>query len=160
MQSGTITVIKGWALYGHSLFLGRLESLVDEVESLARDDPKGFHQHPHYKLFEKVDRSVRERIPANPAAPEYLQGNTLGRNCRHWRRAKSGLPNRYRLFFQFRNDTPGRIVYAWLNDEASLRKDGAKTDVYAVFKAMLRRGTVPSTFRELLHASRPVCWQA
>jgi toxin YhaV len=160
MQSGTITVINGWSLYGHPLFLRRLESLVSEVESLARDDPKGFHQHPHYKLFEKVDRSVRERIPANPTAPEYLQGNTLGKDCRHWRRAKSGLPNRYRLFFQFRKHAPGCIVYAWLNDEASLRKGGAKTDVYAVFKGMLRGGKVPTTFQDLLDASKSVCWQA
>jgi len=35
------------------------------------------------------------------------------------------------------------IVYAWLNDEATLRKAGAKT-VYAVFQRMLARSEVPS----------------
>jgi toxin YhaV len=43
MQSGTIAISNGWALYGHPLFLNRLESLVEEVESLVSDDPKGFH---------------------------------------------------------------------------------------------------------------------
>ena len=38
---------------------------------------------------------------------------------------------------------------AWLNDEATLRKAGAKTDVYAVFQRMLRRGEVPSGIEEL-----------
>lgn len=36
------------------------------------------------------------------------------------------------------------IVYVWLNDEVTLRKVGAKTDVYAVFQRMLARGEVPS----------------
>jgi len=36
------------------------------------------------------------------------------------------------------------IVYAWLNDEATLRKAGAKTHVYAAFQRMLARGEVPS----------------
>ena len=156
MQSGTIAISNGWALYGHPLFLNRLDSLVEEVESLVSDDPKGFHRHAHYKLFEKVDISIRERVPCNPAAPEYLQGNTLGKACRHWRRVKSGLPNRYRLFFQYRSDTPSSIIYAWLNDEATLRKDGARTDVYTVFKRMLSSGEMPATYNALLKASGPV----
>lgn len=156
MHSGTITVINDWALFGHPLFLSRLEALIEEAEALAGEDPDGFHQHPHYKLFEKVDNSIRERVPANPAAPEYLQGNTLGKDCRHWRRAKAGLPNRYRLFFQFRSDAPKSIIYAWLNDEVTLRKDGARTDVYAVFKAMLKNGEVPTTYADLMKASAPV----
>ena len=36
------------------------------------------------------------------------------------------------------------IVYAWLNDQATLHKAGAKSDVYAVFQRMLARGEVPS----------------
>lgn len=69
MQSGTITVINDWALFGHPLFLIRLEALIGEIEDLAEGDPDGFHQHPHYKLFEKVDTSIRTRVPANPGAP-------------------------------------------------------------------------------------------
>lgn len=156
MQSGTVTVVNKWALFGHPLFLKRLEALVVEIESLAAESPDGFHRHPHFKLFEKVNTSVRVRVPANPAASEYLQGNTLGRNCRHWHRVKSGLPNRYRLFFQYRSDAAKSIIYAWLNDEATLRKDGARTDVYAVFAAMLKNGSMPTSFDELMRASSPV----
>ncbi|MEX3776197.1 type II toxin-antitoxin system YhaV family toxin [Pseudomonas sp. MYb118] len=156
MLSRTNAVINDWALYGHPLFLNRLETLVEEVESLADEHPDRFHQHPHYKLLEKVDFSILVRVPANPAASEYLQGNTLGKDCRHWRRVKSGLPNRYRLFFQFVGDAPKRIVYAWLNDVTTLRKDGARTDVYAVFKSLLKSGQMPSTFADLIKASAPV----
>lgn len=156
MHSGTITVTNDWALFAHPLFLQRLEGLVEEIELLAESDPDDFHHHPHYKLFEKVDVSIRERVPANPAAPEYLQGNTLGKANRHWRRVKSGLPNRYRLFFQFRSDAPKSIIYAWLNDEATLRKDGARTDVYAVFLTKLKSGEIPSSFSELERAANPL----
>lgn len=76
-------------------------------------------------------------------------GHSLGPDCAHWRRVKRGLPQRYRLFFRFSSQSARIIVYAWLNDEATLRKAGAKTDVYAVFQRMLRRGEVPSDIKEL-----------
>jgi toxin YhaV len=41
------------------------------------------------------------------------------------------------------------VLYAWLNDEATLRKAGAKTDLYAVFQRMLARGEVPADIDEL-----------
>jgi len=40
-----------------------------------------------------------ERIPRGPLAPERRQGNMLGKERRHWSRAKSGS-NRFRLFFR------------------------------------------------------------
>jgi toxin YhaV len=45
------------------------------------------------------------------------------------------------------------VIYAWLNDEDTLRKEGSRTDVYEVFKRMLERGEVPSTVDELIQAS-------
>jgi toxin YhaV len=69
--------------------------------------------------------------------------------CAHWRRVERGLPPRYRLFFRFSSQPVRIILYAWLNDEATLRKAGAKTDLYAVFQRMLRRGEVPSDIEEL-----------
>lgn len=62
MQSRT-TVINGWALFGHPLFLNRLHSLVDEVESLVNRDPNGFQHHPQYKFFEKAT------LPFESASP-------------------------------------------------------------------------------------------
>ena len=42
------------------------------------------------------------------------------------------------------------IVFVWLNDEDTLRKRDAKTDVYAVFRKMLENSKVPNDFNELL----------
>ncbi|MEZ9922276.1 type II toxin-antitoxin system YhaV family toxin, partial [Vibrio breoganii] len=39
------------------------------------------------------------------------------------------------------------------NDEKTLRKDGAKTDVYATFLRMLKSGTVPNSWAELEKAA-------
>jgi toxin YhaV len=54
------------------------------------------------------------------------------------------------LFYRFSSKPVRIIVHAWLNDEATLRKEGAKTDVYAVFQRMLARGEVPSDIAELM----------
>lgn len=160
MQVGKVTLVNDWALYGHPMFLSRFESLITEAESLIAEDPQGFHRHPHFKLLERVDDSVMQRVPADPGAKAFLQGNTLGKDCRHWRRVKAGLPSRYRLFFQYRCGACKRIVYAWLNDEATLRKDGSRTDVYAVFKALLQKGVIPNSFSSLLDASSAIPEQA
>lgn len=90
-------------------------------------------------------------IPADPGAREYRLGRTLGPRFTHWRRAK--FFGRFRPFFRYHS---GRriIVYVWLNDEHTLRKAGSRTDVYAVFAAMLTRGVPPDDFEALVRASR------
>ena len=45
------------------------------------------------------------------------------------------------------------IVYVWFNDDGTLRKAGAKTDVYAAFRRMLERGEVPESVAALLRES-------
>ena len=60
------------------------------------------------------------------------------------------MPDRYRLFFRFASNPVKVIVYVWFNDEDTLRKAGAKTDVYDAFKRMLSRGVVPGDMAELL----------
>lgn len=42
------------------------------------------------------------------------------------------------------------VVLTWLNDEKTLRKEGAPTDPYAVFSGMLSRGEVPSDWTALV----------
>lgn len=156
MQSGKVTVVNDWALFGHPLFLQRLEHLIEEVEALMKEHPEEFIRHPVYKLYQKVDEAMLQRVPANPGDKIFLLGNTLGKDNRHWRRVKNGLPDRYRLFFQYRGDAPKSVIYAWLNDELTLRKEGAKTDVYRVFKAMLAGGKMPTSYDDLLKAADPV----
>ncbi len=76
-------------------------------------------------------------ILRNPVAAEFEQSNILRADARRWRRAK--FLQRFRLCFRF--DSRARvIVYAWVNDEGTLRKAGAATDPYRVFRKMLLAG--------------------
>ncbi len=139
----------GWNLFKFRPFAQRLKALTQDVASLAQSDPEGYKQHPKTKLLASVYRSISETVPANPADMVFQLGHTLGRQNGNWRRVKKGLPQRYRLFFMFASTPLQVIIYAWLNDEDTLRKEGSRTDVYEVFKRMLGRGEVPSTIDEL-----------
>jgi toxin YhaV len=80
---------------------------------------------------------ILEAVPSDPARDEYRQGNTLGPDYRHWRRAKIG--RRFRVFFRY--DSKAKIiVFAWVNDEQTLRAAGSKSDPYAVFEKCLHEG--------------------
>lgn len=46
------------------------------------------------------------------------------------------------------------IVYAWVNDEQTLRSSGSKSDPYAVFEKMLGRGNPPDDWNALVLASK------
>ncbi len=80
-------------------------------------------------------------------AAEFRQGNILGKDNRHWFHAK--FHERYRLFYRF-SSKEKVIIYAWVNDERTLRKAGSKTDPYSVFRSMLESGNPPSTMEQLL----------
>ena len=139
----------GWRLYVFEPFAERLAALKKEVERLRAKDPEGYRRHPTTALLASVYRAITEIVPANPDHPQFRVGHSLGRQYAHWRRVTRGLPPRYRLFYRFSSKPVPIIVYAWLNDEATLRKAGAKTDVYAVFQRMLARGEVPSDIKVL-----------
>lgn len=146
-------VVNGWHLFYFRLFKERLDCLDREVTALAAKDPEGFIHHPKAKLLKAIINNVCHEVPQQPDHADYRLGKTLGAEYTDWRRVKKhGLPPRYRLFFKFASQQQ-KIVYAWLNDEHSLRKDGSQTDVYAVFKKMLRRGEIPKSFEELLKDS-------
>ena len=113
-------------------------------------DARAFNAHPDVKLFAALVNIVHELVPADPDAPQFLLGNTLGTQYRGWARVKdNGLPGRMRLFFKF-SATQKVIIYAWLNDAKTLRKQGDGTDVYAVFQRMLKSGNPPDSFDELM----------
>ncbi len=140
-------IAHGWKLYVHYRFERQYRLLVESVGVLAAKDPTGYQQQPLAKLLSGVQRLIFEVIPRNPNAPEFRQGNTLGTGYRQWFRAK--FHQRYRLFFRF-STKEKVIVYAWMNDEGTLRKSGSKTDPYAVFRAMLEAGDPPPTMKALL----------
>ena len=147
-------MVNGWKLYISGIFENQLEKLTKEVEAIADKDPDHFYHHPKYKLLLAIQDNIYRKIPLNPNDVKYRLGSTLGKRHSHWRRVKKNkLPDRYRLFFQFRSDSK-TIVYAWFNDESVLRKEGAKTDVYTVFEAMLKNGNPPTSWEALIkHAS-------
>lgn len=142
----------GWTLHAHPLFLDQLERLLAAVERAKRSDPQGWQGKADTKLLAALRALILDRIPRDPLAAEFRQGNTLGRVHRHWFRARFGS-NRFRLFF--RADSQARvIVYAWVNDRDTLRKAGAGTDPYAVFSRMLAGRNPPDDWPALLEAAR------
>ena len=140
-------VVNGWKLYVHPLFRDQLMRLVEQVDALAKKSPATYREEPATKLLATINRYIRETIPRDPNAPEFRQGNTLGKDNRHWFRAK--FHERYRLFYRFATKEKV-IIYAWVNDEKTLRKAGSKTDPYTVFRGMLEAGDPPSNIEDLL----------
>lgn len=146
--------INGWQIFYYKAFAAALDELEAEVTRLAARDPKGYKAHPKTRLLASVYEAIARRVPANPEDAQFRLGRTLGPVNRHWRRVEKGLPDRYRLFFRFASKPVRLIVFAWLNDEDTLRKAGSKTDVYAAFQRMLARGEVPGDIAALLKESR------
>ena len=130
----------------------QLEKLAAAVAKDKNSDPKNFGKKANAKLLKAISGVAFERIPADPTSQRFRLGGTLGPENKHWFRDKFGN-GRFRLFFRF--DTRSKvIVYAWVNDENSLREYGARTDAYAVFAKMLKKDNPPGTWGELLAASQ------
>lgn len=146
-----MAVINGWTLYAHPLFLDQLERLTEAVAKKAKKDPKGYVASADAKLLAALRKLVFEVVPVDPARPEFRQGGTRDPDRKHWFRAKFG-GGRFRLFFRY--STSGKIIiYAWVNDRATLRTYGAKSDAYAVFAKMLDSGNPPEGWAALIAAS-------
>lgn len=143
--------INGWTILAHPLFLDQLERLTDAVEALKAKKPDQYQKNPNAKLLAALNKLVFRTIPADPAATIYRQGSTLGEGRKHWFRAKFGN-GRFRLFFRY--DTSAKvIIFAWVNDETTLRTYGAKSDAYKVFKGMLDDGNPPDDWISLHKAA-------
>ncbi len=144
-------VIDGWTIFAHPLLLDQLERAIAAVEAARAADPKGYQCTAQAKLLAILARLIFETIPADPTRPEYRQGDTLGQSRTHWFRAKFGN-GRFRLFFRYDSRTKV-IIFAWVNDETTLRTYGSKTDAYRVFKGMLHKGSPPDDWTALLAAA-------
>ena len=151
MSDGPL-LINGWEIYAHPFFLDQLEALVRDVEQARDNDPHGYITRRPAKLLAAVLKVAFEVIPGDPVRPEYRQGGTLGDKYKHWFRAK--FLQQYRLFFRYR-EAAGRkvIVLAWVNDDGTLRAYGSRSDAYAVFGKMLRRGDPPDDWDALVKAA-------
>lgn len=140
----------GWTLLFHEGAVGQLRKLHAAAQRAERNDPQGGAGNANVKLFRALSQLIIDAVPSDPARDEFRQGNTLSPAYRHWRRAKIG--RRFRLFFRY--DSKAKvIVYAWVNDEQTLRSAGSKSDPYAVFEKMLGRGNPPDDWNALIAAS-------
>jgi toxin YhaV len=146
-----VTQAHGWTLLLHSCVIDQLRKLDAASDRARCADPLTVESNANVKLFRALSRLILEVIPSDPGREEFRQGNTLGPDHRHWRRAKIG--QRFRLFFRY--DSKARIiVYAWVNDAQTLRSAGNKTDPYAVFERMLTNCHPPTDWAALVAASQ------
>ncbi len=145
-----MAAVNGWELFAHPLFLDQLEKLTAAVERVRKKDSRGWRKSANAKLLAALHRLVFETIPEDPARPEYRQGGTLGEDRKHWFRAKFGA-GRFRLFFRYSAKTKV-VIFAWVNDQTTLRAYGAKTDAYAAFRKMLDKGNPPDDWAALMAA--------
>lgn len=144
-------VLHGWTILAHPLLLDQLEKLTVTVEHLAKTKPDTYRQNANTKLLAALAALIFDKVLRDPASTAYMQGNTLGTSRRYWFRAKFGA-GRFRLFFRYSSQAK-IIIFAWVNDEKTLRTYGARTDAYAVFKTMLDSGNPPDDWSELLKAA-------
>jgi len=141
----------GWTLLFHECVIGQLQRLHAAAQRAEAKDPKKFEHNANVKLFRALSQLMVETIPSDPTRTEYRQGNTLGTAYRHWRRAKIG--RRFRLFFRY-DERAKIIVFAWVNDEQTLRSAGSQSDPYTVFEKMLGRGNPPNDWNALVQTSK------
>lgn len=141
----------GWSLLFHEGLSQQLQKLHASAGRAQAQDPTGFELNANVKLFNALSKLILDTVPSDPNREEYRQGNTMGAAFRHWRRAKIG--RRFRLFFRFDSKTK-IIIFAWVNDENTLRSSGSKSDPYAVFQKMLERGHPPDNWAALASASK------
>ena len=143
----------GWTLYWHPAFREQFVKLLSAVQAIKSNRPDELSTSDRAKLLKRILELIVDEIPKDPNHANFVQGNTLGKTNRHWRRAK--FLQRFRLFFRF-SSTAKIIIYAWVNDEKTLRQAGARTDAYEVFEKRLRKGEPPTDWDDLLEQSAEI----
>jgi toxin YhaV len=153
--SGDTLEINGWTIYAHPLFLDQFEAMIGSAERARRKDPRGYKNKRAAKLLAAVLKVAFEDIPSDPTRDIYRQGGALGKEYKHWFRAK--FLQQFRLFFRYRQSEGANvIVLAWVNDESTLRAYESANDAYVVFRKMLKRGNPPDTGKSSLRLRREV----
>ena len=124
-------------------FLTRYREMSLRARALKeRLTPEAYVRHRDVKAFLGVRDAVSEIVPRNPEDPNFLLSGPLAK----FRRVKGrGLPKRYRLFFVFSNSAKV-IIFLYLNDERTLRKEGSPDDPYVIFTRMVQRGEIGADF--------------
>lgn len=121
----------------HKFYSDRIDSLKQEIKELKNFlTEEEFSKHPDVKFAVRVRKASKEIIPEDPDRQEYQ----LHGDLKKYRRYKQGL-QRYRLFFAFSNK-PSVILYLYINDKSSLRKEGSKNDPYILFSKFVDKKQV------------------
>jgi len=141
----------GWTIRAHALVLDQFEAWIVEAEAdhrrqVAAGSGEAVRPGRAAKLAVSLRKLMLADVPANPLDARYRHGGTE-RIPLHFFRAKFGN-GRYRLFYQAKREH-GRILFAWVNSDRTLRTYGSKADAYAVFRKMLDNKVVPQTWDEL-----------
>lgn len=121
----------------HKFYFDRIDSLEQEIKELKDSlTEEEFSKHPDVKFAVRVRKAAKQIIPEDPDKKEYQ----LHGDLKKYRRYKQGL-QRYRLFFAFATKPP-IILYLYLNDKSSHRKEGSKNDPYNVFSKFVDKKQV------------------
>ena len=145
--------VNGWTLYWHPAFKEQFDKALSAVQTIKDNRPHELNTNDRAKLLKRVLEIIVDEIPKDPNHANFAQCNTLGKANRYWRRAK--FLQRFLLFFRF-SSTAKIIIYAWVNDDKTLRQAGAKTDAYEVFEKRLKRGEPPANWDDLLKQSAEI----
>jgi len=135
-----------WELKAHPAFLAAHAQYIQDVKQETRSGA-ALKKTKSFKKLEYLIALTTQRIPSDPARDAYKLGKTLGGKNSLWRRAK--FLQQYRLFFRY-SSISKVIVYAWVNNDDTLRAYGSKSDAYQVFRKMLEAGKVPNSWDDLM----------
>jgi toxin YhaV len=135
----------GWTVLFSEPFLSAYGDLSAKTRKLKHElSEEEYERHPDVKLFLTVRELTRDIIPSDPHHAGYRLHGDLSK----FRRTKGrGLPGRYRLFWVF-SEQLKVIIFLYLNDSRSLRKEGDRSDPYRVFSGMVSRGEIGTDFEE------------
>jgi toxin YhaV len=117
--------------------------LIRAVTRQRTASPAAPPSSPEATILAALVRVIRDHIARDPNAADHRLRQPLGA----WRLVK--FLGRLRLFYRF-SSKHRLVVLAWLNDENTLRKEGASTDPYVVFASMLARGEIPEDWDALV----------
>lgn len=140
----------GWRIYFiKQLFGKQRRDLQAVVRDLKKTLPaEEYCTHATVKLYTAIMVAIKEKIPADPYAADFVLTGALKN---YGRVKKMGLPNRYRLFFRAMQSSDHKALFIlWLGYP---RKEGDKNDCYKAFTKMVERGELPDSLDELLLAS-------
>jgi len=140
----------GWRIYFIKRLFGKQRrDLQTEVRQLKKTLPaEEYYSHPRVKLYTAIMVAIKEKIPEDPFAGQFVLQGPLKK---YGRVKKMGLPDRYRLFFRALQTPDHKAIFIlWLGYP---RKAGDKNDCYKVFTKMIERGEFPESLDDLLLAS-------